>query len=93
MPVPQQVTIADSVLYQSLQGEVVLLNMETQHYFSLDDVGSRMWELLIELQKLPVVEERLLADFEVDPKVLREDLDRLVGGLMDAGLLKSVQNG
>jgi hypothetical protein len=86
---PARVEIGDSVLYQALQNEIVLLNLSTQHYYGLNDIGARMWELLVELRDVSSVAERLEASYEVDSAGLRADLEHLIGDLLKNGLLKS----
>lgn len=86
--IPENVQIGDSILYQTLKDEVVLLNISNQQYYGLDDVGARMWELLLELPDLTAVTHRLTSDYEVDAIVVRADLERLVEQLLNAGLLK-----
>lgn len=82
------VEIADSVIYQKLKDEVVLLNMDNQHYYGLDDVGSAMWHALLEHGEVDSAAVAIERDYEVDGKVLRADLENLVHALVDAGLLK-----
>ncbi len=38
--------IPDSVLFTTLDGDAVLLNARTNQYYSLSDVGARLWSLL-----------------------------------------------
>ena len=68
---------------------MVLLNIDNQQYYGLNDVGARMWELLLELRSLDAVTERLEAEYEIDRETLRADLERLVRDLLHAGLLKA----
>lgn len=75
------------VLVQELDGEAVLLNLESERYFGLDPVGTRVWALLEERTSLDAVHETLLAEFEVEPERLRADLLQLVGELAGAGLV------
>jgi hypothetical protein len=84
-----QINIGEDVLFQQLEDEVVLLNMSSQQYYSLNEVGSRMWELLMELHEPNAVVDRLHQIYDVDKDVLRADLDRLVADLNGAGLLKT----
>jgi len=86
---PENVHIGDSVLYQTLQDEVVLLNMENQQYYGLNDTGARMWKLLMEFKNLEKVSERLGSSYDVDPTLLRADFERLVSELLQRGLLKA----
>jgi hypothetical protein len=83
------VEIADSVLYQCIDNEVVLLNMSDQRYFGLDDVGARMWQLMIEQHDMNKVAEHLQTEFDVEPAVLKRDLEHLAQELLQLGLLKS----
>ena len=83
------VEIGEDVLFQQLQGEVVLLNMASQRYFGLNEVGARMWQLLLESGNVDTVTDRLRETYDADPLTLRADLERLVGELVGAGLLKA----
>lgn len=86
---PASVSIGDSALYQDLDDEVVLLNMTSQEYYGLNDVATRMWKSLLETQSVAATAERLVQIYDVDPNVLRADLEKLVRNLLNAGLLKS----
>jgi Coenzyme PQQ synthesis protein D (PqqD) len=76
------------VLVRHLDGETVLLNLETEKYFGLDATGSRMWELLTHLPNVEVAYGKLAEEFEVEPEVLRNHLAELLGQLVENGLLK-----
>jgi hypothetical protein len=78
----------DSVLARELDGESVLLNLENETYFGLDEVGTRMWALLTAAPSIQAAYETLLAEYDVDPARLRQDLEALVGQLVDSGLLR-----
>ena len=84
----QQANATDDVLFQEVGGESVLLNLESESYFGLDAVGTRVWMLLKEDSRLQHAYDTLLAEYEVDPKLLEADLLALVGKLADAGLVK-----
>jgi hypothetical protein len=78
----------DDVIYQALQNEIILLNLKSQQYFGLDDVGSAMWKLLVEQGDLESVAARISAEYDADETTVRDDLHILIGRLLDAGLLK-----
>lgn len=84
---PSRVAIAPDVLYQVLEGESVLLNLKTEHYYSLDEIGTRMWQLLDEHGDPTTVVEQLLAEYDADEATLRQDLADLIGKLSQAGLV------
>ena len=76
------------VLMQTVVGESVLLDLRSQKYFGLNEVGTRLWELLQADADLAVARDRLLEEFEVEAAQLEEDLDALVERLLAAGLVK-----
>jgi hypothetical protein len=39
-------TISEEVLSQEVNGETVLLDLEGESYFGLNEVGTRIWQLL-----------------------------------------------
>ncbi len=83
----QQVTLAEGVLFQELAGEAVLLNLDSETYFGLDDVGTRMLQVLAASASIGEAQERLLAEYEVEPAVLQADLQALIGELAAHGLV------
>ncbi len=84
----QKIEHADDVLHQELSGETVLLNLKTEHYFGLDPVGTRIWQVVGETSSAEAVVAKLLTEYEVEEPQLRADVERLVGELSSAGLLR-----
>ena len=87
--VPTHVEIGDSVIYQDLQDEVVILNLASQQYYGLDDVGAAMWKPLLDRREVASATRQLATEFDVDSDVVRADLYALIRQLMESGLLKS----
>lgn len=83
----QRMRPADDVLVQVLDGEAVLLNLNTETYFGLDEVGARMWTLLTESDSIQTAYESLLAEYDVAPEQLRADLAALIDRLLKQGLI------
>ena len=81
------VRVSPGVLHQSVGEETVLLHPEGATYFGLDAVGSRIWQLLADGDGFAEVVDTLLEEFDVERHVLEADVERLVGELVEAGLL------
>ncbi len=79
--------IPPQVLYREVDGQMVLLNLETEQYFGLNEVGAHIVTRLTE-QPFEEAFAALTKDFEIDASILRRDVEQLVGELMGAGLLK-----
>jgi len=76
------------VLVRFLDRESVLLNLETEQYFGLDETGTRMWQLLMASPNIDAAFQELLAEFDVEPELLRDNLTELLGRLVENGLLQ-----
>ena len=78
------------VLVRFLDREAVLLNLNTERYFGLDETGARMWQLVTEMPSIEKAYEALLAEFEVEAELLRSNLTDLIVKLAENGLLQLV---
>ena len=83
----QRIRAPDDVLVQMLEGEAVLLNLNTESYFGLDEVGARMWTLLTESDSIQTAYEVLVEEYDVTPEQLRADLTDLIDRLAEQGLI------
>jgi hypothetical protein len=73
-----RIRINDNVLFQELQGEGVLLNLDTGVYFGLDEMGARIWQLFETHKVLSEIVKALLAEYDVTEQRCAEDLLTLV---------------
>jgi hypothetical protein len=76
------------VLVRFLDKESVLLNLETERYFGLDETGTRMWQLVTTAPSIDAAYRELQNEFDVEPELLRLHLTELLGRLVDNGLLQ-----
>jgi len=83
-----QVFLGEDVVSRELDGEAVILNLESGTYFGLDPVGTRIWSLLQKNASLREAFETLQQEYEVAPNRLEGDLLRLVKELHTNGLLR-----
>jgi hypothetical protein len=83
----KRVVPAENVLVRELAGESVLLDLESEAYFGLDEVGTQMWEALTVQPSVDAALRALLQTYDVPPNELRDDLERFVGELAQAGLV------
>ena len=75
------------VLMRILDRESVLLNLETERYFGLDETATRMWQLVAASQDIEAAYQELLAEYDVEPELLRTNLTDLLSQLVENGLL------
>jgi Coenzyme PQQ synthesis protein D (PqqD) len=79
--------INPNVIFERLEGEAVLLQLEGGIYYKLNGSGSRIWTLIQEHGDVDKVLDSLAGEYEVDPAVARRDVDRIVEELEGRGLI------
>ena len=82
-----RVRVPEDVLISNLQDEAVILNLNSERYFGLDNVGTRMLTVLSISNSIEAAYELLLTEYDVDPHLLRRDLISLIANLVEQGLL------
>lgn len=82
-----RVNVPGHVLIRHMDGESVLLNLDSERYFGLDAMGTRMWEQLTTAPSIDAAFALLLEEFDVEPETLREHLSDLLKRLVENGLL------
>ena len=83
-----RVRVPDDVLISNLQQESVILNLDSERYYGLDDVGTRFLSVLNTSDSIESAYEILRHEYDVDGPVLRRDLLSLVEQLLEQGLVK-----
>jgi len=83
-----RVRVPDDVLVSRLQEESVILNLDSERYYGLDNVGTRVLSVLTNSDSIEAAYQSLLAEYDVDGNVLRQDLLALVESLLQQGLVQ-----
>ncbi|HEX6924136.1 MAG TPA: PqqD family protein [Longimicrobiaceae bacterium] len=81
--VPRQVSA-------EVHGETVILQVETGRYYGLDEVGSRVWNMLDQPRTPREIADRLVEEFDVDRERCEADLDDLLRGFLERKLIQFV---
>jgi Coenzyme PQQ synthesis protein D (PqqD) len=76
------------VLVRFLDKESVLLNLETERYYGLDETGTRMWQVVTAAPSIDTAFQELQNEFDVESELLRLHLTELLGRLVENGLLQ-----
>ena len=83
----QRLRPAPDVVSRVLDGEAVLLHLGRGTYFGLNEVGTRVWELLADGPTVRELQERIVAEFDVEPETAAQDVRELVEQLMQRDLI------
>ena len=83
-----RISVPSHVLSRRLDDELVLLNLDNECYFGLDDVSTGVWDALLASPSVEDAVARLLAEYEVEPRRLRTDVEAFLAQLLDNGLVE-----
>jgi len=91
LPREEQAFVHSSdVMCRVLDGEAVLLDLTSGKYLGLNDVGTRVWELIGEGKPYGAIRGALLAEFDVEAAVLEHDLGALLADMQTRALIRAL---
>ncbi len=76
--------------WRLIEGEAVILSLETKVLRGLNPVGSRVWELIDGQRSVEEIITAIVQEFDVTPQAAAEDVKRFVRELLDKGLVTPV---
>lgn len=88
----RSVSIPAHVHVRAVADELVILSLESEEYFGLDPVGTRIWQLLGSHPTVGDAFDALLQEYDVDEATLACDLERLLDELVARRLLELVDS-
>jgi hypothetical protein len=74
-------------LVATLSDGAVLLNLQTKRYFSLNETGTRIWEMVQQTADEETIVATLLREYEVDEPMARAEVRRILDELIEAQLI------
>ena len=71
-----------------LDGEKVMMNLDKGEYFMMNEVGSRIWEIISEPINVRRIIDTLCSEYEVDEETCKDTVVEFLGRLNNADLIK-----
>ena len=81
------VVASGELVSANLDGEVVILGFKSSSYYSLDQVGAFIWDLLQQSHKVSELRDAILSEYDIDVARCEQDLFHLLAELADKGLV------
>jgi len=75
------------LLFNEIDGEVVMLSIENSEYYGMDKVGSRIWELLEQPLSFKELVAKLTEEYEVSEQQCADDTMAFLKKLTDKKLV------
>lgn len=87
MTTPDRFALAPDVVLQMIDGEAVVLKLEEEVAFSLNETGARIAQLASEGLTSAAVTARLSEEMGIEPADIETDVQSLILMLVDRGIL------
>lgn len=82
--------IRDDAVFRELDGEAVVLNLETGTYFGLNSVGATIWQLVERHGHVGAVVDGVTRRYDVSRERAHADVIALTARLVEKGLIEPV---
>jgi hypothetical protein len=77
--------------WRVIEGEAVILSMDTKVLRGLNPVGSRVWELIDGRRSVEEIAGLIVEEFDVTPEAAGGDVRGFVAQLLERGLVTPVE--
>lgn len=78
----------EKVVWRTVDGEAVVLNLDNGIYYILNEVGSRIWEHLAEGKGIEEIADKIAVQFETQSQRVQQDVLGLIAQLKEAKLVE-----
>jgi hypothetical protein len=78
----------EEIVASDIDGETVMMSVENGEYYGLDNIGSRIWELIQKPIKVSDLIDTLLERFDVDRETCEKDVLTFLNELNDDKILE-----
>lgn len=75
------------IIDAKINNESVMMCMERSSYFSLDEIGTRVWDILAEPYSLRRVCDILIREYDIDHLTAMIEIGTLIQDLIDHNLI------
>ncbi|MFO0993127.1 MAG: PqqD family protein [Hyphomicrobiales bacterium] len=73
-----------------IDGEAVIMNLDTGHFHSLKETGLTIWRLIDGQRSVSAIQAALLDTYDVEESQCRADCERFFASLQGAGFVDGV---
>ena len=77
-----------NVIFDEIDGRLLIANLDNEHCYQLDDVGAAMWKAIINYGNIEQASSALKVEYDVSQTRLQADLEALVDDMIALNLLE-----
>jgi Coenzyme PQQ synthesis protein D (PqqD) len=83
-----RVVVAADQVSRTLTGGAAIVNLNSGVYYGLDEVGTRIWDLIHQPITVRQIREAIVRDYDVDPSAAAADIHAFLIQLAGQGLIE-----
>ena len=87
MELTQKIARSDNFVFNEVDGELVMMNIETGAYASLNETGKSIWTLLDAPKSLSEVVSSLVEEYEIDQATCEKEVMPFVENMLKSEVL------
>ena len=84
----QYPAVCEQVTARQIDAEKVILNLDSGHFFTLNEVGAFLWNSIDGHRNLEAIFEGMVGEYDVAEMTAREDLGQIVAELVKEKLIE-----
>lgn len=73
-----------------MDGEEIILHLDSNRYYGLNDVGTLIWKLVQDERTVAEIRAELMDEYDVEPERCGEHLDTFLTELAEQGLIEII---
>ena len=81
-------TISNDIVFRRIDDEMILVNLQTDRIFTLNDTAAQFWELLAEGMSVEQARDQLLDTYDVDANKLDAEITVIVDQLLSEAVIE-----
>lgn len=92
LPADAEFSAREGLVAESIEGETVILDLDADEYFSLNEVAGALWSLLEEGADIDTLVDEITETYDIEDERARTDVEAFLAGALDAGIVNRVDN-
>lgn len=81
-------SINRNVVYREVDDRIVLINLDSGYYYSLNEVGRLIFRCIVDKKDIDNIIDKILNEYEITREKARNDIDSFLSELTKENILK-----
>lgn len=86
----KKVVHSKNIIWREVDNEAVILNIETNDYFTLDSTGAEIWKRFTSENSISAIISGISSEYGIEKERLTEDINDFIKELKEEGLVKII---